>query len=58
MLDIQERIRKVDNLLDNLNEDGLRQLAKELLVYPESRGYIEQAIEEFNKFYSYPLKEN
>ena len=44
---------------NNLNEQGLRQLAIQLLLYPEGKKFIEGCITEFDKFFKFPIgKEN
>lgn len=48
---------EINSYLDNLNEEGLRQLASQLLDYPDRRTFIYRCIKEFNKFYKM-LREN
>ena len=45
---------EVKRYLSNLNEEGAKQLALQLLIYPEGREFIENAISEFDKFYKFP----
>jgi len=54
---ISEKLNKTTRYLENLNEEALFQLCKQLILYPESLSMIEKAIDEWDEFYSYPLKQ-
>ena len=43
--------------INNLDIDGLRQALIQLLLYPKSKPFIENSINEFAKFYKFPLVE-
>lgn len=55
--DMQEKSDKVNRYLENLEKNALVQLSSQLLLYPETKEYIEKSIDEFYKAYLYALRE-
>jgi len=49
---------EVKRYIDNLDLEGIKFLALQLIMYPKSKQFIINCITEFNKFYNYPLGEN
>lgn len=47
---------KVSRFINNLDLGGISQMAEQLVLYPESRKFLLNAIEEFEKFYQFPIK--
>jgi len=46
----------VIHYINNLDIEALKQLAFQLIVYPDSFPLLKKAIEEFNKFYMLPIE--
>jgi len=45
----------VKRYVNNLDTEALRFLAVQLILYPESRKFMVSCINEFNKFYRFPI---
>jgi hypothetical protein len=43
----------IRSYINNLSENGLRQVAQQLIQFPESRDFIERCIDEWEKFYCF-----
>lgn len=52
-----EQSEKITRYLGNCNEVALFQIASQLLNHPASRPLIMKSVEEFDKFYRFPIDE-
>ena len=48
---------KINYYLENLENEALIMIIKQLILHPDSKQYIQKAINEFTKFYVFPLKD-
>ena len=47
----------IDRYITNLDEIGVRQALRQLLIFPGSREFIMNSIVEMKKFYTFPVIE-
>ena len=57
MKDKKEEIRIFDRYVNNLSEAAVRQLAFQILCYPETHDIFELSAREFDRAYRYPMSD-
>lgn len=52
-----EQVIIITRYVNNLDIDALRTALIQLIAYPESRQFMVGCINEFNRFYRFPIKD-